>query len=62
MKIPIDKLLVETDGPTALEWVSGEYGYPSEIKNVVKKIAHIKKISEEELINIIYDNFNRILN
>lgn len=61
-KIPMDKLLVETDGPTALEWINGKYGYPSEIKNVVKKIAEIKNISEESLKDIIYNNFKRIYN
>lgn len=61
-KIPMDKLLVETDGPTALEWVNGEYGYPSEIKNVVKKIAELKGINEQELIDTIYNNFSNILN
>ncbi len=61
MKIPMDKILVETDGPTALEWVNGKYGYPCEIKNVVKKIAERKKMSVEEITNIIYDNFNRVL-
>ncbi|MDZ7543918.1 TatD family deoxyribonuclease, partial [Clostridium perfringens] len=24
-KIPLNRLLIETDGPTALEWVNGEY-------------------------------------
>ncbi len=61
-KIPMERLLVETDGPTALEWINGKYAYPSEIKNVVKKVAEYKKIKEEELIDIIYNNFSRILN
>lgn len=61
-KIPMERLLVETDGPTALEWVNGEYAYPIEIKSVVKKIAEYKKIKEEKLIDIIYNNFRRILN
>ena len=60
-KIPIDKLLVETDGPTALEWVNGEYGYPSEIKRVVKDIAFFKKLKEEDIINVIYKNYSNII-
>lgn len=61
-KIPLDKLLVETDGPTALEWVNGEYGYPSIIKEVIRKIADYKNISNENLIDIIYKNYNNLLN
>ena len=59
-KIPIDKLLLETDGPTALEWVNGEYGYPSEIKSVYEKVAKFKNIELKELINIIENNFKRL--
>ena len=58
--IPIDKLLVETDGPTALEWVNGEYAYPSYIKEVVKRLASYKNINEKELIQIIERNFSRV--
>lgn len=32
--IPISNILAETDGPTALEWVNGVYGMPSEIINL----------------------------
>ncbi|WP_042274993.1 TatD family hydrolase, partial [[Clostridium] dakarense] len=61
-KIPLDKLLVETDGPTALEWLNGEYGYPSIIKEVVIKISDYKNIDNKKLINIIYKNYNNLLN
>ncbi|WP_300386632.1 TatD family hydrolase [Clostridium sp.] len=59
--IPLDRLLLETDGPTALEWVNGEYGYPSYIKEVYKNVAILKNISLEYLENIIEDNLNKIL-
>ena len=61
-KIPLNKLLVETDGPTALEWVNGEYGYPNMIKTVVNKISSYKNMEASELINIMYDNYNNLLN
>lgn len=60
-KIPLDKLLVETDGPTALEWVNGEYGHPSTIKEVILKISNYKQISKEKLIGIIYQNYTNLL-
>ncbi|MGL5315703.1 MAG: TatD family hydrolase [Peptostreptococcaceae bacterium] len=46
--VPIKQLLAETDGPTALEWVNGEYGMPSEIKRVYKEICKVKNVSVEE--------------
>lgn len=59
-KIPIDKLLLETDGPTALEWVNGEYAYPSEIKKVYEKVAKFKNIEVKKLLDIVEDNFQRL--
>ena len=59
-RIPIDRLLVETDGPTALEWVNGEYGYPSVILNVIKRVSERKEISTDRLLKIIEENFFRL--
>ncbi|MGL4772267.1 MAG: TatD family hydrolase [Clostridium sp.] len=61
-KIPMDKLLTETDGPTALEWVNGEYGYPKEVIRVLENISKIKNISIEELEGKIQSNYNRLIN
>lgn len=61
-RIPIDRLLVETDGPTALEWVNGEYGHPRVILDVVKSISERKAISTDRLIKIIEENFFRLYN
>ena len=47
-EIPVNKLLAETDGPTALQWVNGVYGMPDEIKNVYENICTIKKLDIEE--------------
>lgn len=60
-RLPVDKILTETDGPTSLEWVNGNYGYPSEIKNIVNKISKIKKIDFDEAKNIISNNFKILL-
>lgn len=61
-KIPMDKLLLETDGPTALEWVNGDYGYPSEIIKVYEKVAKFKDIKMEELLIIVEENLKKLLN
>ena len=47
-EIPANKLIAETDGPTALEWVNGVYGMPDEIKSVYKNICKIKNLDIEE--------------
>lgn len=60
-KIPIDKLLLETDGPTALKWVNGEYAYPSEIKKVYEKVAKFKGINIDDLVEIIENNIRRLI-
>lgn len=60
--IPIDRILTETDGPTALEWVNGEYGYPSYIKNIVNKISTIKNLPEKEVKKAIEDNLKTLIN
>lgn len=60
-KIPLDKLLLETDGPTALEWVNGVYGYPSEIKRVYEIVAKYKNIELDKFKNIIKGNYYNII-
>lgn len=59
-KIPLNRLLVETDGPTALEWVNGEYGYPSVIIDLLRKISDYKNINN--LNEILIKNYNDLLN
>ncbi|MGL5328123.1 MAG: TatD family hydrolase [Peptostreptococcaceae bacterium] len=61
-KIPVDKILVETDGPTALEWVNGDYGYPNTIKEVLRKVSEYKKLEINTLNKFINDNYNNLLN
>ena len=61
-KIPLDRLLLETDGPTALEWVNGIYGYPIEIKRVYEVVSKYKNIELDKLKNIIKGNYLKIIN
>ena len=60
--LPLDRILTETDGPTALEWVNGEYGYPSYIKNIVGKISAIKNLPEEQVKKSIEFNLKSLIN
>jgi TatD DNase family protein len=59
--LPMNRILTETDGATSLQWVNGQYGYPSEVLNIVKYISHIKKLTYEETREAIYNNFNRMI-
>jgi TatD DNase family protein len=59
-RIPIDRLLVETDGPTALEWVNGDYGYPRAIMDVIKNVSERKALSTDRLLKIIEENFFKL--
>lgn len=60
-KIPLDKLLLETDGPTALEWINGEYAYPSFIKEVYNRVSKHKNIGINDLKKLIEVNYNNLL-
>lgn len=58
--LPLDRLLTETDGPTSLEWVNGEYGYPLEVKKIIKQISFIKKLPYDEVKHEIAKNFMKV--
>ncbi|MFH1612381.1 MAG: TatD family hydrolase [bacterium] len=57
--IPLQQLLTETDAPF-LSPYQGLKNEPAFISEAIKKIAFIKKIEQEELANIIFNNFQRL--
>ena len=61
LKIPNNKLLVETDSPFLSPVpMRGKINEPSFIKYTIKKLAEIKNINMSEMINITTDNFNKL--
>ena len=48
-RIPYDRLLFETDGPGALEWVTGTPSWPEEILRIRQYVRKRKKFSESEI-------------
>lgn len=57
-KIPLNRLLVETDGPfLAPEPFRGKSNEPSYVTYVAKKLAEIKETTEEEVWKATTDNF-----
>ena len=61
--IPLDKLLIETDSPYLAPVPNrGKKNEPSFIKYTAKKLASIKQITTDELINVTSINFNTLFN
>ena len=59
--IPLEHLLIETDSPyLAPEPKRGKKNEPSFIKFTADKLAKLKNISNQELINQTSQNFNRL--
>jgi len=52
-------LLTETDAPWQSP-VRGERNEPANVKVAIKKIAEIKKVSEKEVAEKIWDNFEEL--
>lgn len=59
--IPQDKILVETDGPEAEEWLSGNIGMPMLIKKVVEELAKIKGTDISCFEEQIEYNFKKLI-
>ena len=61
--INIEKLLVETDSPfLAPIPMRGKKNEPSFLIHTIKKLAEIKNVSQNEIINYTSNNFNKIFN
>ena len=61
--IPLNKLLIETDSPfLAPEPNRGKKNEPSFVKFTANKLAQIKEISSEKLIQETTSNFNILFN
>ena len=60
-RIPIDRILTETDGPSALEWVNGQYAFPDYVEKIIREIADIKNIDYDNCRRQINQNFKNML-
>ena len=59
--IPIDRLLIETDSPFLTpEPNRGKKNEPSFVKFTAEKLAYLKKISFEDIVEKTSSNFNRL--
>lgn len=60
-EISLDKLLLETDGISAIEWANGNREYYPTLKHSIEVIAEIKGISSSETEKILDRNFERFI-
>lgn len=58
-RVPIDRLLTETDGPGALEWVCGRQGQPETVLEVAHEAARLRGIPAREFERIMLRNYTR---
>ena len=58
-KVPLTQLLTETDAPWQSP-VAGEKNEPANVKVAIKKIAEIKNISEKEVADQIWKNYEEL--
>ena len=60
-KLPLDKILVETDSPfLAPVPMRGKKNEPSFIRYTIEKLALLKNMSSDEMKNLTTSNFNRL--
>ncbi|WML33052.1 hypothetical protein [Clostridium sp. OS1-26] len=54
-------MFVETDGPGAEEWLSGNIGMPKLVLKIMKALGEMKKLTFEEMEKQMEDNFNALV-
>lgn len=63
-KVPLNRLLIETDGIEAIEWAYErtvlDTEYIDVLENIVKQVAELKKVSIEEVKLNLSHNFNAL--
>ena len=59
---PLDRILTETDGPGALEWLAGRRGTPGAIPGIVETLARIKAIPTDQMKAQIWTNYQSLIN
>lgn len=57
--IPIDRVLLESDGPFIK--MNGKEVRPSNLIEITKSLSDLLQMNENEVIEILYENFNRLV-
>ena len=60
---PLDKIMIETDSPYATPVpYRGQINYPIYVKEIAKKIAELKNLPVEEVLEITKNNTIKLFN
>jgi len=60
-RIPLERLLTETDNPGGWKWLTGQAGMPSLLPQVVEELARVRGLATEELAALVEENARRLL-
>jgi TatD DNase family protein len=65
-EVPIDRLLVETDGIDAIRWLRRRSDVPAEeiprsLRATLAEVARIRKVAVEDMARIVNENFFRFI-
>ncbi|MCA9999487.1 MAG: TatD family hydrolase [Anaerolineales bacterium] len=59
--VPPQRLLTETDNPTAYSHFAHQPGTPNLLPQIVAKIAQVRQMTETEVVDLVADNFTRLI-
>lgn len=60
-RLPLDRILTETDGPQSLEWINGTYGQADYVKEVLAYISRRKKVPLQTLEKQVEKNYRTLM-
>lgn len=60
-RVPLDRVLTETDGPSGLEWLTGAIGMPHHVGDVLAALGAIHGLPVEALTAQVWSNWARLV-
>jgi len=60
-KLPLERLLTETDNPGGTRWLTGEPGMPACLEDVIRELARLRNTPLDEIVEAVYGNFERLI-
>lgn len=60
-RVPLERLLSETDNPGGWAWLEGPPGMPSLLERVVDRLAEVRGLEREEMAALLESNARRLL-
>ena len=60
-RIPLDRLLSETDNPGGWAWLEGPAGTPALLEQVVDRLAEVRAMDRDEMAGLLEANARRLL-